>query len=226
MPPASPVIAAPPRITDDLFCDTLRRAASPAADAGPTLYATCVARGVDPAVALAFFCHESTYGTRGAARLTRNWGNLRRGPRAYQVAPVAGSSGAFAWYHSWVDGLADFCDLLRGPRYEGAGLATVAQVVPVYAPSTDGNAPARYVSAVEALVAGWSKADPWASWGQAHPLPPEQRGYAVPRAWQAAQPPLGPATSPEWGDGRQAVRFFEHGAVVWLGGDETRIVRR
>lgn len=219
-------IVSPPRITDDVFVDVLQRAQSPAAEGAATLYAVCVSYGVDPAVALAFFAHESSYGRQGKAVQTRNWGNLRAGPRAYQIAPVGGSGGPFAWYRSWRESLEDFCVLLRGPAYEGAGRTTVATVVPRYAPSSDGNRPAAYIKAVETLVVAWARRDPWDAWGTRFALPPEQRGHGIPRAWFDARPPLGAATSPEWGDGKQAVRFFEGGAIVWLGGDETHIVRR
>lgn len=222
----SPRIAAPPSMTDDAFVGVLESARSPAAPVAATCYAVCLSRGVDPAIALAFFQHESSYGTAGAARLTRNWGNLRAGKRAYQVAPVAGSRGQFAWYHVWPESLMDFCELLRGPLYEGAGLVTVAQVIPKYAPSSDGNAPARYIAAVERAVAGWAAADPWDAWGAAFPLPPEQRAFAIPRRWQRAQPPLGPAIGPEvaLSPGR-AARSFRHGIVIWFGGDETQVIR-
>jgi hypothetical protein len=219
-------IAAPPRISDDVFCDVLARAGSPAALLGPTLYAICAGRGVDPGVALAFFEHESSFGKAGAARHTLNWGNLRRGPRATKIGPVAGSSGNFAWYSSWAQSLMDFCDLLRGPLYEGAGRRTVAQVIPLYAPSSDGNKPARYIAAVEAAVNRWAAIDPWAMWGTAYPLAVEARGFGIPQRWLKAQPPLGVARGPEVylapGCSAQA---FAGGVILWLGGDKTVIVR-
>ncbi len=140
---------APPRIAADAFARVLATGASPAAPDAAALYAICAGHGLDPAVALAFFAHESRYGTRGVAARSRNWGNLRRGRRAYAVAD------GFAYYRAWPDSLRDWCDLIIA-RYVAQGLATVELALPVYAPSSDGNAPARYVAIVRALVASWS----------------------------------------------------------------------
>ena len=133
----------------------LTGAGSPAAPEADALWAACVQREVDPAIALAFFRHESTYGTAGVAKQSRNWGNLRRGKRGV-IRSTAG--GSFAFYPTWTAGLMDWCDLLRGPIYEGDGLVTVAQVLPRYAPSSDGNAPTRYAQAVADAVNGWMDA--------------------------------------------------------------------
>lgn len=241
MAPALP-IQAPPRISPAVFAEVLTRAGSPAApeNTGGALYQIPLAHGLDPAVALAFFQHESTYGTAGLAVQTRNWGNLRRSPTGRgQVREIPGR-GPFAHYRTWADSLHDWCALMRGPLYLGAGRATVAQIVPVYAPSSDGNRPAAYVAAVERSVAAWeivSRAggwiapgtpDPWARWGDAHPLPPEQRPFAIPRRWLAeaqAGRPLGAAIGPELtlAPGR-AARAFERGVIVWMGGERTEVI--
>lgn len=219
-------VAARPRIADDVFIAVLERHQSPAAPAAASCYAACVARGVDPAVALAFFKHESSYGKAGKAVTTRNWGNLRSGRRAYKVAQVGNAGGPFAWYHSWVESIADFCDLLLGPIYAGKGRHTVAQIIPVYAPSSDNNRPAHYIADVERAVALWAKADPFSTWGSAFALDPAARGFAIPRRWLSARPPLGPAIGPEQAlsPGR-AAQAFRGGVVVWLGGEQTAIVR-
>lgn len=229
--PTSPglTIVSPPRITDDTFISVLQQAKSPAAPLGPSLYAVCVGRKVCPAVALAFFGHESSFGKAGKARFTLNWGNLRRGPRAYKIDYVNGDTkgGLFAFYYSWVEGLQDFCDLLRGPLYEGAGLLTVEAVVPKYAPSSDNNKPAAYIAAVTRDVTTWAAVDPWASWGSRFPLPPAAREYAIPKRWLVAQPPLGAAIGPEQTLATgHAAQAFEGGVIVWLGGEQTVIVRR
>jgi len=141
-----------PRITEATFTRVLEGARSPAAAEAAACYAACVAAGCDPAVALAFFGHESTYGTAGLAVRTKNWGNLRRGRRGV-VRPTA--TGPFAFYATWTDSLRDWCDLLAGPVYAGDGLHTVGQILPRYAPSSDGNAPARYAQAVCDSVNRW-----------------------------------------------------------------------
>ena len=218
-------IAAPPRISPERFHRVLLAGGSPAAgeNTDQGLYRICVDRGVDPAIALAFFRHESSFGTQGKAVTTLNWGNLRAGRRAYLIAPVGGAGGNFAWYRSWAEGLQDFCDLLRGRLYEGAGLTTVAQVVPKYAPASDNNVPARYIAAVEADVRRWSDAvDPWASWGSDWPPVAE---WAIPRRW-LVEGGLGRALGPEQSLGPQrAAQAFERGVIVWFGGERTEVVR-
>ncbi|MBK9709723.1 MAG: glucosaminidase domain-containing protein [Kouleothrix sp.] len=139
-----------PRISQRSFARILVRAQSPAAADGPRLYDLVASYGLDPAIALAFFAHESSYGRRGVAARSLNWGNLRRGPRAYAIR------GGFGYYHSWADSLQDWCELILN-RYARRGLTTVETAIPVYAPSSDHNAPQRYIAAVRALVEQWMR---------------------------------------------------------------------
>ena len=139
---------AAPRMSVDSFARVLLRAGSPAAAGAANLYAIIVGAGLDPAIALAMFAHESTYGRYGVAARSRNWGNLRSGRRAYTQID------GFAYYHDWSFGLLDWCDVINS-RYVDRGLATVEAAIPVYAPSEDGNAPARYIAQVRQLVAAW-----------------------------------------------------------------------
>jgi hypothetical protein len=173
---------AAPRISAGQFARVLLRAGSPAAEQAETLYGICVDYGLDPAIALAFFAHESTYGKFGVARRSLNWGNLRRGARAYAHL------GGFAYYHDWADSLRDWCELILG-RYVGRGLATVERAIPVYAPSSDGNAPARYVAFIRRVVAAW-EASEHAGVGHAGP-PVQSRVVAVEVANVRSAPELG-----------------------------------
>lgn len=143
-------IAGPPTITRETFTEALDHRHSPARPEADLLWETCLCWGVNPAVALGFFVHESSAGTAGIAVQTRNWGNLRAGYGAYKQAS------GFAWYSCWVVGLNDWCALLRGDLYERAGLGTVSQVTPRYAPSADANDPVEYAEAVNALVDSWT----------------------------------------------------------------------
>lgn len=152
---------APPRITLSLFSTILRTAQSPAQDHND-YYAICINAGLDPAIALAFFHHESTYGTKGVARETKNWGNLRAGARATTDRRIRN----FGVYHSWSDSLHDWCDLMRryvvGGRIGGVlrqPMPTVRAAIPVYAPSSDGNSPTSYANIVVSLVTQWSTAE-------------------------------------------------------------------
>jgi hypothetical protein len=145
---------AEPRISRAAFAQILQRGGSPAAGAGAEIYDVIAAYGLDPAVALAFFQHESQFCTAGhcAREGLKNWGMLRRHIKAERNA---GSSAGFARYASWQDGVRDWCELIIG-RYINRGLDTVEKAVPVYAPRADRNVPEAYINAIRRLVASWS----------------------------------------------------------------------
>jgi hypothetical protein len=221
MSDALPVMAES-RIAPAVFAGVLAAVNSPAAPDAAALYEIPLSWGLDPAVALAFFRHESRCGTQGVAVRTRNWGNLRKG----QGNHLRNAEG-WAWYATWADGLRDWCTLIA-TVYVPRGHTTVETIVPVYAPSSDGNVPAAYIAAVRADVARWQAqsaaiADPWAGWGEAAPL---AREHAIPRRW-AREGNLGAALGPEIyrPDGGASVQWFAHGAILWLGGDRTEVVR-
>lgn len=229
-------LQSPPRISPAQFAEVLRLAGSPALaeNVGDALWHIVVSYGLDPAIALAFFQHESSYGKAGLARVTQNWGNVRRSPSGRGVVRTIPGRGPFAHYQSWADSLRDWCEIILGPVYIGNGLTTVSKITPVYAPSSDGNRPASYARAVNTAVAtwealtrdsGWSPSDPWASWGSAYPLDPAARGFAIPQRWRTVAT-LGAAIGPEQslGPGR-AAQAFERGVVVWLGGERTEVLR-
>lgn len=142
-----------PRISKGLFVEVLREAASPAADVAEQCYDIVTGYGLDPAVALAFFRHESTYGRHGVAARSKNWGNLRRGGRAREHI------GGFAYYDTWCDSLLDWCELIRYRYVEELGLDTVAKVLYRYAPPVE-NDTAHYVARVEGYIHDWVARDP------------------------------------------------------------------
>lgn len=149
-----------PRIGKGSFTRILTAAGSPAAPHGDELYDIIVGYGLDPAVALAFFQHESQFCTTGrcARAELRNWGMLRRAIRAGRGA---GAGEGFVRYGSWHDGVRDWCELMLG--YVARGMETVEKAVPVYAPAADGNTPTAYIGAIRRQVAAWSgrgSADP------------------------------------------------------------------
>lgn len=220
----------PPRITPEVFSAVLAARRSPAMSRAAHLYGRCVHRGVCPGVALAFYEHESSCGTAGAAQVTNSWGNNRKSRgRATKVGPVKGSSGNFAHYASIDDALEDWLDhillgYVGGDVLGGISLPTVGAAIPIYAPSSDNNKPLSYLAAVLRDVNRWRAApDPWAAWGDAAPLVPE---WSIPRRW-AQEGNLGPALGPEQHrpGGGAAVQWFANGAVIWLGGERTEVVR-
>ena len=239
--PGDYAVAGPPRIAPAVFHAVLTNADSPAiVDGGVRLYELILTYGLDPAAALAFFGHESRFGTKGRATANRGWGNVKR--LALACVPtsrrlIEPDDKDFARYASWADGLHDWCAYIRC-RYIARGLITVAQIVPVYAPRSDGNVPTAYIAAVCRDVATWQRlsqastwtpgpADVWAQWGTRYPLPSNQRHHSIPRRWFKECGQLGAAQSLECYDDNSArsLQWFERGCIVWLGGDKTEVVR-
>jgi len=144
----------PPRISPQKFAEVLHEAHSPTADVAAECYEIVQGYGLDPALALAFFRHESSYGKAGVAARSKNWGNLRKGKRAREVV------GGFAYYDDWRESLRDWCELLRYTYIEKWGLDTVAKVLYRYAPPSENDTP-RYVARVEGYVQDWAAQDPY-----------------------------------------------------------------
>jgi hypothetical protein len=120
---------------------------SPAVGLGRALVADSLRFHIDDVYALAFFLHESSFGTAGVARVTRSLGNI--------ICSGYGTCfQGFRLYSSWQVGAWDWFRLLAS-EYLPRGLSTVQTIVPVYAPSSDGNNPDSYIVAVLHAVATW-----------------------------------------------------------------------
>lgn len=146
-------IMGPPSISPERFAEVLQ--GSPAAADANEIYNYCAQKGVDPAIALAFFYVESKYGTWGIAAETKNWGNLR--PHDWSDRPI-GESGGFSSYASWADGGKDFVDLMERSYAD----MSLGDALMIYAPPGDGNDPADYTAQVENQVADYRTGDQWA----------------------------------------------------------------
>ncbi len=120
---------------------------SKAAGTGQALYDLSQKYGIDDAYALAFFQHESMYGTGGVARATLSLGNIRCSD-GYQCIE------GYRAYGSWVEGYADWYRLIRTLYISQWHLSTVEQIVPKYAPASE-NDVAGYIAAVEKAVQSW-----------------------------------------------------------------------
>ena len=156
-------IAGPADLSRAAFARLLSQAKSPAApEAGP-MYDALVARGARPAPFLAFFQHESRFGTVGICRDfdTRNPGNVRSPERAGPgVTVVDTPRGPFARDQTWALGTSDRALRRRGPEHAGGGLLTVRPVLPVYAPPSAGDDPDAYARAVLASIERWTQEGP------------------------------------------------------------------
>jgi hypothetical protein len=126
----------------------LAAAHSPAVGLGSALYHESLTSGIDDAYALAFFEHESSFGTAGVARVTHSLGNIRCTPGWSWC--ISG----YRAYASWSAGADDWFRLLSR-NYVAHGLTTLEQILPVYAPSSDSNDVQGYLVAVRSAVASW-----------------------------------------------------------------------
>jgi hypothetical protein len=129
----------------------LTNAGSPANGTGQIFYQDSITYNVDNAAALAFFKHESTYGTRGEARQSLSIGNLR----CIDGYPCIDG---YTWFPSWQAGIDAWYRLISGPYYVGQGLTTIPQIIHKYAPNKDHNDEAAYTNAVEDDIAIWRAA--------------------------------------------------------------------
>lgn len=123
--------------------------------------------GLDPAIGLAFFQHESSYGKAGAARYTHNWGNIRAAGR--WLDHHDGDNGTWLIYRprveespgeEWIRSAADWAQLIRELYVERWELLTVEAALRRYAPTEDQNDPASYAACVRRSVATWAEQYP------------------------------------------------------------------
>ena len=129
---------------------------SPAMDTGQALYDGGRTYNIDPVYALAFFLHESRFGTTGVARVTRSLGNIRcsAGYRCLE---------GYRAYRHWEESYLDWYQLILYGYVQGSVTIplvghvclTVGQIIPVYAPSSDGNNVESYIHTVEYAVSIW-----------------------------------------------------------------------
>src|SRR6266516_3301105 len=121
-----------------LFIDRVLAAYhSPAVGTGQALYDLSRSSGIADEYALAFFLHESMFGTTGVARVTLSLGNIRCSD-GYRC--IAG----FRAYSTWREGYEDWFKLIKDGYVTGqvsrwCPCVTVQQIIPVYAPAADHN---------------------------------------------------------------------------------------
>ncbi|MEO7020917.1 MAG: glucosaminidase domain-containing protein [Ktedonobacteraceae bacterium] len=137
-----------PSVGADLINQVLDFYGSPAHGKGQALYDLGVKYGVDPVYALAFFMHESRFGTTGVAQVTLSLGNIR-------VTPGYDDYNGYRKYKSWEEGFEDWYKLIKVQYVEDRQLSTVDQIIPVYAPSSDNNDVTAYIQAIKDAVTNW-----------------------------------------------------------------------
>jgi hypothetical protein len=150
-----------PTISPALYASVLQAHKSPALQEADVLdyYRAATAKGINPAVALAFFEHESVCGTQGPVvdAGAKNWGNLRPrndGTIGRAVRKVSTQYGVFRGYNRYLDSLRDWCDLMLSV-YQGM---SIRQALKIYAPASDQNDPNSYAGIVLGRLAKWDQA--------------------------------------------------------------------
>ncbi len=133
-------------ISFKVFQQVLSDGRSPALPEAASMYNVCLRENCDPAVALAFFMHESSLGTQGVATQTHSLGNIRC---TAQPCFQTEGNGAFQIYPSWTRGIEAWVTLLRDTYLGKYNLATLEQIIPRYAP---GDQSSPYIKAVKVMV--------------------------------------------------------------------------
>jgi hypothetical protein len=159
LPPQTPIPANPgpysvvgkPSLTVDFMNRVLVYYHSPAAGKGQALYDDGIKYGLDPAYALAFFMHESLFGTTGVARVTLSLSNMRCVPE-YRCLQ---ENGGYAIFNTWEQSFEAWFKLIRNLYVGYWGRITVDQIIPKYAPNSDHNNEAGYIASLKHTIDTW-----------------------------------------------------------------------
>jgi hypothetical protein len=144
------VIGVRPSIGLDRFLDILTRRQAPFGEhlqtIGTRIYTLCDWLDIDPAFWLAVWTHEQgvPLGQSAIGQQTRNPFNIK----AYGRWPAVEMRGVrWNYYSDWQQGAMHAVIHLK-EMYGARGLLDVETIIPVFAPSGDGNAPQSYINAV------------------------------------------------------------------------------
>jgi len=143
-------ITGQPSITPDFINKMLCRYGNlQVCGTGQTLYNDGIQHGIDPIFALAFFWHESNFGTKGEAQYSKSLGNLRC------INIEASCTDGYAWFSSWENGYTAWYNLIANLYVKQWGLHTIDTIIPRYAPSADGNNEQAYISNLKSNISLW-----------------------------------------------------------------------
>jgi len=141
-----------PTVSAALINKVLASYNSPTKGMGQSLYNLGVQYGIDPVYAMAFFMHESLFGTTGEARATLSLGNERCIP---DRSCIDQNRGGYAKMNSWQDGFEHWYKLIRNLYVAQWGLVTVDKIIPRYAPNSDGNNEKEYIASLKHEIDIW-----------------------------------------------------------------------
>jgi hypothetical protein len=124
---------------------------------GQEIYDLGLKYGINPAISLAFFIHESGAGSNPAwagwkedGTSTKNVGNII-------CTPGYRCHGRFRDYDTWEQGIEDWYKLISELYVQEWGRTTVEQIIPKYAPAADNNDENAYINVVKRLVEDWQR---------------------------------------------------------------------
>jgi hypothetical protein len=157
LPSSGDSVVGGPSLSADYINHVLAAAGSPAQGTGDTFYSMSAKYQVDDAWAMAFFKHESSYGTVGEARSSLSIGNLRCVYKGYEDLGPWCANG-YAHWPSWQAGIEAWYRLIRNVYVNQWNCSTVEAIIPHYAPAADHNDEAAYIASVEAEVRNWRAA--------------------------------------------------------------------
>jgi hypothetical protein len=151
-----------PSISAEFIDRVLTAYGSPAAGTGQALYDFGVQYGIDPVYALAFFLHEDSFGETGIGAANHSLGNIR-------CSAGYSCQYGFRSYPTWQVGYQDWYSLILNGYIKGQITDTIVghpcvaveEIVPVYAPSSDHNDVAAYITAIEHAVQRWRSGQVW-----------------------------------------------------------------
>jgi hypothetical protein len=144
-----------PTVTAAFIDKVLAANHSPAQGTGAAFYAYGLQYGIDPVFALAFFKHESSFGTTGVARSTLSISNtVCTGSTPANERYYSGGN-CFHKYASWTASIEGWYRMIRTTYVGQWKKSTIEQIIPTYAPASDGNNVAEYISDVQKSVASW-----------------------------------------------------------------------
>lgn len=153
-PPGDYQLQGPPSLTAAQIDRILESYGSPAAGTGELWYNLGLKYGIDPAFAVAFFIHESSAGTNPAWAGIKPGGGTTHNVGNIICAGYPTCYGRFRDYSSWAEGIEDWYRLIDVEYIKGRGTLTVAEIIPIYAPSFENDVQG-YINSVHQLVDSW-----------------------------------------------------------------------
>lgn len=148
-PPAPDVIARSPSISVVEIQRVLARVGSPILPYAGDVYAYGIQYGIDPVFALGFWMKESQEASDGSVAATYH------NPGYTEGLATDPRCGRWACWPTWPQGIAGWFHYMRVFFVNERGIKTVEGILPIYAPSSDGNNTSGYITFVLHWASVW-----------------------------------------------------------------------